>query len=131
MTHNEKRSEWWKEGLISLGTGTLYGMTSVAVGHPFDTIKTKMQAQSGFMNVTGSTGTGTSATAVTKAQPKSITMMSAFSTVFRTQGILGLYKGWFPPLWGSGIYRSVQFAVFEALYTKWDDDFGRTEIPGK
>jgi solute carrier family 25 carnitine/acylcarnitine transporter 20/29 len=28
--------------------------------------------------------------------------------------------GWFPPLWGSGLYRSTQFAVYEALYTKWD-----------
>jgi solute carrier family 25 carnitine/acylcarnitine transporter 20/29 len=28
--------------------------------------------------------------------------------------------GWLPPLWGSGLYRSTQFAVYEALYTKWD-----------
>ena len=28
--------------------------------------------------------------------------------------------GWIPPLWGSGLYRSTQFAVYEALYTKWD-----------
>jgi hypothetical protein len=32
MTHNEKRQHWLKEGAIALGTGTLYGMTSVAVG---------------------------------------------------------------------------------------------------
>jgi solute carrier family 25 (mitochondrial carnitine/acylcarnitine transporter), member 20/29 len=43
MTHNEKRSTWIKEGLFGLTTGVLYGLTSVAIGHPFDTIKTKMQ----------------------------------------------------------------------------------------
>lgn len=24
----------------------------------------------------------------------------------------------------------MQFAVFEALYTKWDDEVGRQEVPG-
>ena len=33
-------------------------------------------------------------------------------------------QGALPPLLGSGIYRSTQFAVFEALYTKWDDEVG-------
>lgn len=32
MTHNEKRQHWLKEGAIGLGTGVLYGITSVAVG---------------------------------------------------------------------------------------------------
>ena len=49
MTHNLQRTEWWKEGAYALVTGVLYGSTSIAVGHPFDTIKTKMQAQSGFI----------------------------------------------------------------------------------
>jgi solute carrier family 25 (mitochondrial carnitine/acylcarnitine transporter), member 20/29 len=126
-------------------------------GHPFDTIKTKMQAQDGFIKGGG--------------------MMQSFSTVLRTQGIAGLYKGWWPPLWGSGIYRSTQvcdtqaqqqppalgrcvppilrrlsrgpdvvssqtitptwssplgwqFAVFEAMYTYCENhDLGRTPIP--
>lgn len=109
MTHNEKRQHWLKEGAIGLGTGVLYGITSVAVGHPFDTIKTKMQAQEGFLKGSG--------------------MLSSFSTVLRTQGLPGLYKGALPPLLGSGIYRSTQFAVFEALYTKWDNEVGREELP--
>jgi hypothetical protein len=32
MTHNEKRQHWLKEGAIGLGTGVLYGVTSVLVG---------------------------------------------------------------------------------------------------
>jgi solute carrier family 25 (mitochondrial carnitine/acylcarnitine transporter), member 20/29 len=100
MTHNEKRKEWWKEGLIGLVTGILYGTTSVAVGQPFDTLKTKMQAQKSFVEKGG--------------------MLKSFQKVISTEGgFLGLYKGSLPPLIGSGVYRSIQFAVFEALYTKW------------
>uniref|UniRef100_A0A1I8FKP0 Transmembrane transport n=1 Tax=Macrostomum lignano TaxID=282301 RepID=A0A1I8FKP0_9PLAT len=87
MTHNEKRAHWLKEGGIGLGVGILYGVTNVVVGHPFDTMKTKMQAQRGF-------DTGG--------------MLKAFSKNL---------AGCIPPLWGSGIFRSTQFAVFESVYT--------------
>jgi len=50
MTHNEERQSWMKEGAIGLAVGVLYGTTNVMAGHPFDTIKTKMQAQHGFEN---------------------------------------------------------------------------------
>ncbi len=33
MTHNFERSHWFKEGAIGMGTGILYGLTSVVVGH--------------------------------------------------------------------------------------------------
>ena len=49
MTSNEVRSRSaLKEYGISTGVGGLYGATNTVVGHPFDTVKTKMQAQSGF-----------------------------------------------------------------------------------
>ena len=86
----------------------LYGTTSVAVGHPFDTIKTKMQAQRGF---------------------ESRSMIRSFGKTLTEQGIRGLYRGALPPLFGSGIYRSTQFAVFEAAYTYMDNPSGRYEIP--
>ena len=96
MTHNEKRAEWWREGLISLGVGFLYGITCVCVGQPFDTIKTKMQAQPGF------------------EKPN---MIQSFSKTLRTQGIRGLYRGSLPPFFGFGCYISAQFAVYEGSYT--------------
>ena len=109
MTHSEKRTAWWKEGLIGLGVGVLYGTTSVVVGHPFDTIKTKMQAQRGF---------------------ETRNMFHSFVKTIQTQGIRGLYRGSLPPMFGSGIYRSAQFAVFEAIYTYMDSPFGKFEFPG-
>ena len=51
--------------------GVLYGTTSVAVGHPFDTIKTKMQAQCGF---------------------ESEGMIRSFVKTVKTQNIRGLYR---------------------------------------
>jgi len=109
MTHNEERGSWVKEGAIGLSVGILYGTSSIMVGHPLDTIKTKMQAQAGF-ETTG--------------------MFKTISTTFKTQGVKGFYRGCIPPLWGSGIYRSTQFAVFEAAYTFMDNDMMRSEIPG-
>jgi len=42
MSHGEKRTTWQKEFLMSVFTGGLFGATNTIVGHPFDTIKTKM-----------------------------------------------------------------------------------------
>ena len=109
MTHSERRTTWWKEGLITLGTGFLYGGTSVLVGHPFDTIKTKMQVQSGFENRT---------------------MVRSFVKTVQDLGVKGLYRGWVPPFCGSIIFRSSQFAVFEAIYTYMERFYvSRYEIP--
>lgn len=108
MTHSERRTTWWKEGLITLGTGFLYGGTSVLVGHPFDTIKTKMQVQTGF---------------------EQRTMVRSFVKTVQDLGLRGLYRGWVPPFCGSIIFRSSQFAVFESIYTYMDSSVSRYELP--
>ncbi len=93
MTHNEKRTHWVKEGAIGLSTGILFGLTNVVVGHvsqniqfkyyfetmkesfyyqkPFDTIKTKMQAQKGYEN---------------------LSMIKSFRSVLIRDGLRGLYR---------------------------------------
>ena len=50
--------------------GFAYGTTTVIVGQPLDTIKTRMQAK----------GTGSS-------------MITTASTIFKKEGIAGLYRG--------------------------------------
>jgi len=42
MTHCEKRTTWQKESIFAIGAGFVYGATNTLVGHPFDTVKTKM-----------------------------------------------------------------------------------------
>lgn len=51
--------------------GVLYGTTNVIAGHPFDTIKTKMQAQPGF---------------------ESEGMFKSFGKTLRAEGLRGLYR---------------------------------------
>ena len=42
MTHIEKRGSWKKEALGSFISGVAYGGVNTLVGHPLDTVKTKM-----------------------------------------------------------------------------------------
>ena len=42
MSHNQKRSSPLKEFALATFSGILYGGTNTIVGHPFDTVKTKM-----------------------------------------------------------------------------------------
>ena len=97
MTHNEKRQAWYLEGLYTLIGGTAYGAASILVGHPLDTIKTKMQAQTAFMGDAG--------------------VISSIKTVYQRDGVRGFYAGALPPLIGSIVFRSLQFSVFESFYT--------------
>ena len=52
-----------------------------------------MQAQSGF---------------------EKTSMLQTLSKVVKNEGVKGLYRGCIPPLWGSGLWRSIQFSAFEA-----------------
>lgn len=99
MTHTEKRTTWYKETFFSLVTGFLYGATNTIVGHPFDTIKTKMQAQTDFFSPNQS-------------------YTSIVKQVYLKDGPIGFYRGCVPPLFGSIIFRSLQFSAFEAVYSK-------------
>jgi solute carrier family 25 (mitochondrial carnitine/acylcarnitine transporter), member 20/29 len=90
-----------EEGLSSLFCGALYGITSVVVGHPFDTIKTKMQADPGYSK---------------------LTTAQSCRSLFTQQGIRGFYSGAIPPLIGSSMFRSVQFAVYGATYAYFRDE---------
>ena len=94
----------------ALGGGITYGISSVLVGHPIDTIKNKMQAQEGY-----------------EAKDALRTMF----TTLRTQGILGLYQGALPQFIGSVCFRSVQFAAYHSAYNSsfLDNSFGRYELP--
>lgn len=109
--HNEKRQAWHVEGLYSLITGTVYGASSIIVGHPFDTIKTKMQAQTGFMGKSG--------------------VLDSVQKLWQTEGVHGFYRGALPPFFGSIVFRSLQFSVFESVYTYYENNKSMTHpIPG-
>ena len=91
MTSDERRSgSLLREYGLATLSGALYGATNTIVGHPFDTVKTKMQAQASF---------GTQSMSTTIRQ------------IWAAEGAAGFYRGCLPPMWGSAVYRSAQFAV--------------------
>ena len=84
-------------------TGVLYGATNTMVGHPFDTIKTKMQAQTDFQG----------------ANQKYLDIVKR---VYEVDGWKGFYRGCIPPLFGSILFRSLQFSSFEAVYSMCENN---------
>mmetsp|Transcript_20912 Transcript_20912/g.25707 ORF Transcript_20912/g.25707 Transcript_20912/m.25707 type:complete len:100 (+) Transcript_20912:190-489(+) len=53
--------------------------------------------------------------------------------VYAREGAIGFYRGCVPPFFGSVIFRSTQFSVFEAVYTRLQSESGDgvcSEIPG-
>jgi len=91
------------DNLISYAAGMSYGLTSVAVGQPFDTIKTRMQA---------------------RPENMSVGMLDVGMKLFQAEGITGLYRGGVPLLCGGGLMRSVQFGVYETVIRIQQDNLG-------
>lgn len=111
MSHGEKRTVWWKEAMLSCITGGLFGATNTLVGHPFDTVKTKMQAQSQHMST-------------------KVGYVQVISSMVKNEGLGSFYKGALAAGTGSIVYRATGFSVFELFYTKWENDQSmRRHIP--
>jgi len=96
MTHTEERSSWYIEGFAALISGVTYGIANVISGSPFDVIKTRMQ--------------------VCENYAKLGTIKSGF-LIFKTDGPFGFFKGITAPMFGSSLFRSIQFASYESWYT--------------
>ncbi len=90
MSHAEKRSSVTREALLALFTGSIYGVAHTLTGHPLDTIKSKMQIQSGYTNGTA---------------------VSVARKIVQTEGIRGFFRGVIPPLYGSAIYRFLSLLI--------------------
>lgn len=82
--------------------GFAYGMTTVAVGQPLDTIKTRMQA-------------------VDKS-----TAIDTGLSIFKKEGIAGLYRGGLVLVLGASLIRSAQFGVYEVVLSAQRNAFGHT-----
>lgn len=98
------------EGWRGLACGALFGLSSPLLGHPIDTIKTTMQTQPAY------------------ARGSAWRTLTAF---VRAEGVLALYRGLLPPLLGSSVFRSVQFAVYGWAMAHTRDSAALTAvIPG-
>lgn len=89
----------WEEAIYGLLSGALFGLVSPIVGHPFDTVKTQMQAQH---------------TALSTRQ--------VIRTIYHDQGgVAGFYRGLLPPLLGSILYRGILFSAYSGAYAACAD----------
>lgn len=88
--------------------GILYGTVSPLIAQPFDTVKTKMQVQHGYTH--GS-------------------VYRNMKQIIQHEGFSSLYRGILPPLLGSSIFRSIQFAAYNWAYTFMNHSPFRDEIP--
>ena len=98
MTHSEPRTVWWKEGIFAVFGGIVYGATNVIVGHPFDTIKTKLQAERQHMS-------------------SEATVTSTARRIMRNEGTAGFYRGGGIVAAGTISQRSCVVSSYEACFT--------------
>jgi Mitochondrial carrier protein len=97
------------EALRGIVCGIVYGSSTAIIGHPLDSIKTRMQADAQF------------------AKGSAVRTLIA---IYSREGVAGLYRGLLPPLVGSSIFRSVQFSVYAACQAASKDaPFLRAEVP--
>jgi solute carrier family 25 (mitochondrial carnitine/acylcarnitine transporter), member 20/29 len=97
-----------REAFFGLLCGATFGVTSVLVGHPFDTVKTRMQV----LDIRS--------------------MVGAAKSILRDSGPRGLYSGMFPMLVGSAVFRSAQFSAYGYGFAKSQEVFPEAgdAIPG-
>lgn len=84
--------------------GFAYGTTTVIVGQPLDTIKTRMQAM----------GTHSA--------------VSTARSIFQQEGLRGLYRGGSALILGGAIIRSTQFGVYETVLAQVRSRWGATRV---
>ena len=91
------------EGVVAMLFGFAYGATSVIVGHPFDTIKTRMQTNT-----------------LHETFAQSVRAITRAPDGHGGWQISALYRGFWPPLAGSLFFRSYVFSVYGFVYTALD-----------
>jgi len=71
-------------------------MVSPIVGHPFDLVKTKMQA--------------------CQAHHQNTSVVESVRLIYKENGVRGFYRGFIPPFIASIGFRSIQFSLYSGAY---------------
>jgi len=94
------------ENLVTFAAGASYGLTTIVVGQPLDTIKTRMQGL--------------------PSASRSSSFQVAKDLFFR-ENMYGLYRGGLPLFFGGAFMRSAQFGFSGACKTWLESSFGKTQ----
>ncbi|PWN32302.1 mitochondrial carrier [Meira miltonrushii] len=113
--------------LVDFIAGTVGGIASLAAGHPFDTIKTRLQAQSHSsivpiqQNVAISASSGTPL--LQQTLPRYSSAFDALRRIVAEERFVGLYKGITSPMLGVAAMNASVFGVYGlALRVLGNDD---------
>lgn len=71
-----------------LAAGSMAGMVAIAVCHPFDTLRTRMQSSSKLTSIS-----------------------QALNNMVKRESIFALYNGFWPPFFSQGLYKAIVFTV--------------------
>uniref|UniRef100_A0A8B9C723 Mitochondrial 2-oxodicarboxylate carrier n=1 Tax=Anser brachyrhynchus TaxID=132585 RepID=A0A8B9C723_9AVES len=85
-----------QEASHQIAAGGSAGLVEICLMHPLDVVKTRFQIQRGKTDPTSYKSLGDS-----------------FRTIFQREGLLGFYKGIFPPILAETPKRAVKFFTFE------------------
>jgi hypothetical protein len=83
------------EAFLGLLGGMVFGLCSPITGHPFDTIKSKMQVEPAY---------------------KDFGFFKSIQVTYTKDGIRGFYRGFLPPIVGSVMYRGLSFSAYSGTY---------------
>eukprot|EP00960_Hanusia_phi_P066866 766494-Hanusia_phi.AAC.4 len=97
------------EAVVGMLAGMVYGATSPLAGHPFDTVKTKMQAQASHRNCSS---------------------MDVVRYVYRTEGVRGFYRGLLPALTGGSIFGGIVLGAYGGTFAACEGTVLAEPIPG-
>ena len=84
-----------QEALLGLASGAAFGLVTPITGHPFDFVKTQLQAGTLHRNNT---------------------FLQVVKHTYHTEGVRGFYKGFIPPLIGTIATRGILFSTYSGVY---------------
>mmetsp|Transcript_12924 Transcript_12924/g.31489 ORF Transcript_12924/g.31489 Transcript_12924/m.31489 type:complete len:350 (+) Transcript_12924:47-1096(+) len=114
ISHDGRRSI----ALKSVISGSIAGISSTCLFHPFDVLRTKIQTASfpGSGTVDGRSANGTKSGSSNRTRP-----LSVLANTFRNGGIRALYTGVTPVLGAQAVYKSTVFTVNNLTMSKIKD----------
>lgn len=123
--------------LVEVVAGTVGGVASLLAGHPFDTIKTRLQAQSQSVSSPSirhvpSSSSSTLPLLIQANTAITFRYTSAFDALRRIiaeERFLGLYKGVTSPMLGVAIMNASIFGIYGMALRKLQFDDGRPTLP--
>lgn len=94
-----------KSTAIDLVSGSLGGIAGTVIGHPFDTVKVRIQTSNSSQR----------------------SALDIFRSIMKNEGFRGLYRGVLPPVYSMAAVNAYLFAVEGAISRKLDlESFGST-----